>query len=98
MNRGGRLGSETLVRPQKGWALGRVHLGILQPRPQLQTDGALQVLFHGELDNEDELQSALAKAGKQPADGAAAILAGLYRTHKQGVGRLLKGSFCAAVL
>jgi asparagine synthase (glutamine-hydrolysing) len=98
MNRGGRLVSETRVRPRNGWALGRVHLGILQPKPQFQADGALQVLLHGELDNEDELQSALARAGEQPVDGAAAILAGLYRTHKQGFGRLLKGAFCAAIL
>jgi asparagine synthase (glutamine-hydrolysing) len=98
MNRGGRLVSETRVRPQKAWALGRVHLGVLQPKPQFQTDGGLQVLFHGELDNEDELQSVLVKAGGQPVDGAAAIVAGLYRTNRRKFGRLLKGSFCAAIV
>jgi asparagine synthase (glutamine-hydrolysing) len=98
MNRGGRLTSETGVRADKGWALGRVHLGVLQPRPQLRADGPVHVLFHGELVNEGELQATLANAGEPHADGASAIVEALYRIHKQRLGRLLKGTFCAAII
>ena len=98
MNRGGRLLSETQVESEKGWALGRVHLGVLQPKPQLGSRRPVHVLFHGELVNEDELQTILEKAGEPRADGAAAIVEGLYRIHKQRFGRLLKGTFCAAIV
>jgi asparagine synthase (glutamine-hydrolysing) len=98
MNRGGRLLSETQVESEKGWALGRVHLGVLQPKPQLGSRGPVHVLFHGELVNEDELQTMLEKAGEPRADGAAAIVEGLYRIHKQRFGHLLKGTFCAAIV
>jgi len=98
MNRGGHLVSETRVPPDRPWAIGRVHLGVLQPKPQLGADGPVHVLFHGALVNEDELQSTLDQAGEPHADGAAAIIEGLYRIHKQGLGRLLKGSFCAAIV
>src|ERR1044072_8554854 len=98
MNRGGRLLSETQADPEKGWALGRVHLGVLQPKPQLGSRGPVHVLFHGELVNEDELQSILEKAGEPRADGAAAIVEGLYRIHKQRFGRFLQGTFCAAIV
>ena len=98
MNRGGRLLNETQVESEKGWALGRVHLGVLQPKPQLGSRGPVHVLFHGELVNEDELQTMLEKAGEPRASGAAAIIEGLYRTHKQRFARFLKGTFCAAIV
>jgi asparagine synthase (glutamine-hydrolysing) len=97
MNRGGRLISERRVQHQNRWALGRVHLGVLQPKPQFDA-GPVHVLFHGELANEAELQSMLAKSGESHADDAAAVVAGLYRMHKQGLARFLKGAFCTAVL
>jgi asparagine synthase (glutamine-hydrolysing) len=97
MNRGGHLTSETRLQPPNRWALGRVHLGILQPKPQFDA-GPIHVLFHGELANEAELQSMLAKSGESHADGAAAVVAGLYRIHKHGLARLLKGAFCAAIV
>ena len=35
MQRGGRLRSESRIATDDQWALGRVHLGTLQPTPQL---------------------------------------------------------------
>ena len=98
MNRGGRLVSEARVDPGKRWAFGRVHLGVLQPGPQSAAGGPVHVLFHGELVNEAELQSILVEGGEGPADSASAIVEGLYRQDKQGFARLLKGSFCAAII
>ena len=98
MNRGGRLLNERRVGPHQQWALGRVHLGVLQPKLQLGAGGPVHVLFHGELVNEDELRSLLEQAGEPDAGDAGAIVAGLYRIHKQRLGRLLKGAFCAAIL
>ena len=46
MQRGGRLLSETCIAPDERWALGRVHLGALQPAPQLVRSDSIQVLFH----------------------------------------------------
>jgi asparagine synthase (glutamine-hydrolysing) len=97
MNRGGRLLTETRLDPGKRWAFGRVHLGVLQPGPQLGA-GPVHVLFHGELVNEEELQLSLAEEGEGPADSAAAIVEGLYRHDRQGFARRLKGSFCAAIV
>jgi asparagine synthase (glutamine-hydrolysing) len=98
MARGGRLVTETRVDPQQRWALGRVHLGVLQPAPQLVGDGSIHVLFHGDLHNERELQSTLDKLGEPPASGAAAIVRALYRRHGKQLAPWLKGSFCAVVL
>jgi asparagine synthase (glutamine-hydrolysing) len=98
MARGGRLVAETRVDPQQRWGLGRVHLGVLQPAPQLAGEDGLRVLFHGDLHNERELQSTLEKLGEPRVSGAAALVRALY--HRQGklLAPLLKGSFCAAVL
>ena len=98
MNRGGRLAAETRVDAADRWALGRVHLGVLQPEPQLAGDGPIRVMFHGELDNETELQSIVTAAGEAKPANAAAAVAALYRTRKADLGRLLKGAFCAAIL
>ena len=56
------------------------------------------MLFHGELVNEEELQSALAEGGDPPASGAAGIVERLYRRHQHRLGALLKGAFCAAIV
>jgi hypothetical protein len=64
MDRGGRLVSETRTDAQHRWALGRVHLGVLQPAPQLEDTGPVRVLFHGDLSNEAELGSSLERAGE----------------------------------
>ena len=99
MSRGGRLGGEKRVDADRKWALGRVHLGVFQPDPQLAaTGGPIHVLFHGELVNEAELRSDLVDDSNPPATGAAAIIERLYRLHKQRLGRLLNGAFCAAIV
>jgi asparagine synthase (glutamine-hydrolysing) len=98
MNRGGRLNAETYVDPQGRWALGRVHLGHLQPEPQLPGSGPVRVLFHGELDNREELRAALAKQGRRCGDTTADLLRCLYEVHKQRAAGLLSGSYCAAIL
>jgi asparagine synthase (glutamine-hydrolysing) len=98
MNRGGRLRVEASVDSKGGWALGRVHLGHLQPAAQLDGDRPIRVLFHGELDNVDELRAALVADGRRCGDTAADVVSALYETHKQKAAALLKGAFCAAVL
>jgi asparagine synthase (glutamine-hydrolysing) len=98
MNRGGRLANESSVNPEGGWALGRVHLRALQPSPQLAGDDPVSVLFHGELDNADDLRRSLAAQGRQSGDTDADLLRVLYTEHKQHAATLLKGAFCAAIL
>jgi asparagine synthase (glutamine-hydrolysing) len=98
MNRGGRLTTETCSDQQGRWALGRVHLGHLQPGRQLSGNGPVRVLFHGELDNADELRAALAERGRRCGDSAADLLRCLYEVHKQRAASLLRGSYCAAIL
>src|SRR5205823_6220823 len=98
MDRGGRLVTETCVNEPDRWALGRVHLGFLQPRPQLSGSGPIRVLFHGELSNEQELQATFSARGAASPDGAAAIVGALYRDRKHKLASALEGSFCAAVL
>jgi asparagine synthase (glutamine-hydrolysing) len=98
MDRGGRLVSETRIEAQHRWALGRVHLGVLQPAPQLECAGPVHVLFHGDLSNEAELGSSLERAGEPRPSGTASLLAALYRRRGRTVARELRGAFCAAVL
>jgi len=98
MARGGRLRAESLVDPRERWAIGRVHLGVLHPAPQLATESAIHVLFHGDLDNEQELQKTLAAAGEPPAAGAAATIAALFRRQGSKIASSLKGAFCAAIV
>jgi len=99
LQRGGRLQTEAHVASDGRWALGRVHLGMLQPSPQLADEGPLWVLFHGDLYNETELRQALAaKHLPQPSEGTAPIIAALYRAYGREFAALLKGAFCAVVL
>jgi asparagine synthase (glutamine-hydrolysing) len=99
LQRGGRLQTETHVAAHGQWALGRVHLGILQPSPQLTNPGPVWALFHGELHNEAELRQALvAENVPQPEAGTAALVVALYRAYGRQFAALLKGSFCTVVL
>jgi asparagine synthase (glutamine-hydrolysing) len=99
LQRGGRLQTEVRVASDGQWALGRVHLGVLQPLPQLADSGPLWVLFHGDLHNETELRQALAAEHlPQPAAGTAPLVAALYRAYGKTFASLLKGAFCAVVL
>ena len=98
MNRGGRLLVEKRLASPGSWAIGRVHLGVFQPEPHLSGEGSLRVLFHGELDNEAELQASVASEGRSAPGTAAALVAALYPVHRQHLGRLLRGAFCCAIL
>jgi asparagine synthase (glutamine-hydrolysing) len=99
MQRNGRLQSEIYVAPNGRWALGRLHLGILQPSPQLTGNGSIKVLFHGDLTNETELRKAVEGEGSlQPGDGIIPLIAGLYRSYGSRCASQLKGAFCAAIL
>lgn len=99
MARGGRLITETITGPQNQWAVGRVHLGVFQPQPQLSASNAIQVLFHGDLFNRAGIvrlleQSAVQRSG----DTAAALIRGLYERFGTALADKLEGSFCAAIL
>lgn len=99
MMRGGRLQSETSIASDSRWALGRMHLGVLQPTPQLAKDDSVQVLFHGELFNEAELRSHLnGKTPPQQGESAASLVKILYRTYGNNCAPRLQGAFCAVIL
>ena len=47
------LRSESLVASDHHWAVGRTHLGALQPEPQLVAGHGVHVLFHGDALGDD---------------------------------------------
>jgi len=99
MRRSSRLQSESRIAPDGQWALGRVHLGTLQPAPQLTMRGSLQVLFHGDLSNEKELMNQLKVTSSiESGNNVASLIKALYRCHGSGFASQLQGSFCAVVL
>jgi asparagine synthase (glutamine-hydrolysing) len=99
MQHGHRLYSEMRVAPNAHWALGRVHLGTVQPDPQLTGDGPVQVLFHGELYNEAELRKSLQEQDMpQPDKGVASLITALYRMYGHHFPSRLQGAFCTVVL
>jgi asparagine synthase (glutamine-hydrolysing) len=98
MERGGRLVTETRVAATDRWALGRVHLGVLQPAPQLACHGTVSVLFHGDLSNESELRTTLERPGEPVPVGAAGVVSALYRHRGPDFAREMLGTFSAAVL
>jgi len=96
MRRGPGFKEESEVDRHGRWALGRVHLGVLQPEPQLSTVG-VRVLFHGDLHNESELRAGL-PATVAPPPGTNALVAALYRIHGITTANVLRGAFCCVVL
>jgi len=99
MQRGGRLLSETCIAPDERWALGRVHLGVLQCAQQLVSGDPIQVLFHGDLFNEAELRKQYeAEVSLGQCQGIVPLIKVLYRTYGNGFASRLQGSFCAVVL
>src|SRR5262245_39027096 len=99
MQRGRRLQSEYRIALDEQWALGRVHLGTLQPTTQLAIHDSVQFLFHGDLSNEAELRDQFAiEASLQHTDTVASLIRALYRTHGTGFASRLQGAFCAVVL
>jgi asparagine synthase (glutamine-hydrolysing) len=93
------LCSEMHIASSAHWALGRVHLGIMQPAPQLIEDGPIQVLFHGELYNEADLRKSLQEQDcPQPGKGVTSLIAALYQLYGSRFPSQLQGAFCTAVL
>lgn len=87
---------ESRVAPDGQWAVGRVHLGVLHPEPQLAPDDeSVRVLFHGDLFNRAELASAAAIAANA---SAAAVVRALYQRHGVAFAERLKGSYCVAIV
>jgi asparagine synthase (glutamine-hydrolysing) len=93
-----RFQHESLLDPSNHSAFGRVHLGILQPFAQLRPDAAIQVLFHGDLYNEDRLGSAAEVAAGAAQNRAAAVVSSLYERYGPKFAACLDGTFCAAIL
>ncbi|MBS1819484.1 MAG: hypothetical protein JSU08_16245 [Acidobacteria bacterium] len=98
MRTSARTKEELEVDAAGRWGIGRVHLGALQPTPQLGQGGAVRVLFHGDLHNLAALRAEIQKAGGTAASDAAGVLAALY--HREGLSSVkrLEGAFCAAIL
>jgi asparagine synthase (glutamine-hydrolysing) len=95
MQRGGRTVAETRVAPEQEWALGRVHLAVLHPEPQLTVDDEpVQVLFHGDLFNGVELASVALTASDA---SAAAVVRALYQRCGVTFATRMKGSFSVAI-
>lgn len=91
---GSRVRVESLAAPDGGWAIGRAHLGVLNPHAQLGAADAVHVLFHGDLHSVAEL---CALAGDETRDAGRRI-AELYARHGDEFPRHLKGQFALAVL
>ena len=99
MQRGGRLLSESCIAPDERWALGRVHLGVLQGARQLVGGDPIQVLFHGDLYNEAELRKQYeGEVSLRQCQGISPLIKVLYQTYGSEFAARLEGSFCAVVL
>ena len=99
MQRGKHLKTEMDIDPGRHWALGRVHLGVLQPQPQLIAHGGCRVLFHGDLHNQDELREELKNQEGSPIrSGTVSLISALYQANGTEFVRRLKGAFCGVVL
>lgn len=81
--------SESLVDPLGRWAVGRTHLGVLNPSPQLHHDSPLQALVHGDV---------FAARVQGIASDANDVVAAAYRQHGLDGGRHVDGSYCSAIL
>ena len=93
-----RTKDETEVGSGERWALGRIHLGTLQPEPQLGRGGKIRVLFNGDLHNLAELRSEIERRGERPPSDACDVIAALYARDELAFIPRLKGAFCAVIL
>jgi len=99
MQREKRLQSESRIAHDDRWALGRVHLGVLQPTPQLTESDEVHVLLHGDLYNEAELRTLLRSEGAPSSgQGIGALLTALYRLYGRSFASRMQGAFCIVVL
>jgi asparagine synthase (glutamine-hydrolysing) len=94
----GDFATESLVDSSQLFAVGRVHLGVLQPTAQLQEQSDVQVLFHGDLYNEDELAATGALDALGRKSGAVAVITDLYERVGAAFAARLDGAFCAAIV
>jgi asparagine synthase (glutamine-hydrolysing) len=87
--------AERRLDPNSQWAIGRTHHGILQPEAQLDGDSDVHVLFHGDLDNAQEIATEVRiEAPHDPP----AIVRALYARDAATIGQRLHGAFCAVIL
>jgi len=98
MHRGGRLREEKRIASNGRWALGRVHLGVLHPEPQLSNNCGVHVVFHGDLDNEQELRDWLGQEGCASPPGVTALIRAMYQQWGTACISRLHGAFCAVIL
>ncbi len=98
MRTGPRTATETEVDPGGRWALGRVHLGTLQPEPQLGHGGTLRILVNGDVHNVAELGREVERLGAPTPGNAPGLLAALYQRQGLAFVSKLTGAFCAAIL
>jgi asparagine synthase (glutamine-hydrolysing) len=98
MRAGARARIETQTDPAEHWAIGRTHLGTLQPAPQLGRGGSLHVLFNGDLHNFAELRTHIEQQGKRPPADVPELIAALYASEGLEWLPLIEGTFCAAIL
>jgi asparagine synthase (glutamine-hydrolysing) len=90
--------SESLVDDGLRWAIGRAHLGVLQPEPQLVRGGAAHVLVHGDIYNVDEIARLVDAVPRDGRSGISSLLAALYERFDADFARHLDGAYTAVVL
>ncbi len=89
------LTTESLRDPHERWAIGRSHLGVLQPQPQATAFGPISAWLHGDVWNAEELRRSADLAPDVPT---AQLVQHLYRTHGSDFVSRLEGTFALAVL
>lgn len=93
-----RLNCESLVDPTGQWAIGRVHLGVLQPEQQLHDTDTTHVLFHGDLYNTDEIERLVGATAPTTASRASWLIAALYEQMGPRFASRLDGAYGLALL
>ena len=86
---------EQRVEPSGSWALARTHLGLLQRASQLAGNGELSVMFHGDLDNRQELTQITDRKDTPRTDPD--LVRALYQQNPIGFGSQLRGAWSAVV-
>jgi asparagine synthase (glutamine-hydrolysing) len=90
--------TESCVDRAGHWAIGRSHLGVLQPGDQLRDGTEVHVLFHGDLHNGGDLESLVDRTAPTGANRAASAIAAFYERDGAGFASRLDGSFCCALI
>jgi asparagine synthase (glutamine-hydrolysing) len=95
MQRHRQLLTESRRDPHGGWAIGRSHLGVLQPAAQGSSAGPISVWLHGDVWNAGELIRTL---GLLPTTSITELVGHLYTEHGSDFVSLLEGTYALAVL